>query len=178
MTQELADEFTVLELMCALQECELLPDVPDAAKAGLSRLKQSALRPGTGSEFVAVYRSTSLISHQKDLKQLLDQSRADNARLGISGVLLHYDMTFLQVLEGGEQVVLDLLDRIGTDPRHNGMEVIFTQGEYQRVFQDWSMEMIGISPEDFEGVLSRLSKSGTLAKKLFCSMKPRPSASY
>lgn len=176
MARELADEFAVLELMCALQECELLPNVPASAKAGLSRLQKSALQLETGSEFVAVYRSTPAISHRKDLKKLLDQSQRNNARLGISGVLLYYEMTFLQVLEGEEQVVLDLIKRIGADPRHTGMEVIYTHNEYTRVFQDWSMEIIGMSSEEFEGVMARLSKSGTVAKNFFSGLQPRPAA--
>ena len=173
MVQDAADQFAVLDLMCALQECELLPDMPGSAKAGLSRLKQSAVSSKTGTEFVAVYRSSSLISDQEDLKRVLAQSRSNNERLGISGILLHYGMTFLQVLEGEGKVVCDLIEKIAADPRHIGMEIIFTQDKHQKVFQDWSMELIGISPEEFESVLSRLSKSGTLAKKLFSSSQPR-----
>ena len=175
MTHEELHDFAVLDLMCALDECDLLPGVPSAATESLSRLRKSALRPDPGSEFVAVYRSTSLISHNRDLKALLVQSDANNARLGISGVLLHYDSTFLQVLEGEEQVVRHLLERIGRDPRHAGMDVIFTHNQYRRVFQDWSMAMINMTTEDFDSILTRLSGYGTSAKKVFSRMHPRAS---
>lgn len=160
------DGFAVLNLMMALDECDMLP-IRRSAKTDLSRLKKAALTPGTGSEFVAVYRSTALISRQTELKELVDHSRTNNARLNISGILLHYDINFLQVLEGEERVVRNLLASIGKDRRHTGMEVLFTQKAYQRVFADWSMDLIDVSPEDVEAILSRLPDDGSRIKSVF-----------
>lgn len=158
--------FAVLNLMMALDECDLLP-MRGSAKTDLSRLKKAALTPGTGSEFVAVYRSRAVISRKNELKKLVDHSRTNNARLNISGILLHYDMNFLQVLEGEERVVRNLLASIGKDRRHAGMEVLFTQKAYQRVFADWSMDLIDVSPEEVEAILSRLPDDGSRVKSVF-----------
>ncbi len=163
--------FAVLDLMMALEECDLLP-MRGSAKTDLSRLKQAALTPRTGSEFVAVYRSTALISQKNELKNLVDHSRTNNTRLNISGILLHYDINFLQVLEGEESVVRNLLATIGKDRRHTSMEVLFTQKAYQRVFADWSMDLIDVSPEDVEAIFSRLSDDGSRVKSLFSALYP------
>lgn len=171
MTQEEPYEFAVLSLMCALQECDLLPGLSGKEKAKLSQLKNSALEPASGENFVVVYRSTALISSQKDLNALLDHSRANNAAKNITGIMLYYDMTFFQVLEGDEQAVRNLLDTISKDPRHTMMEVVFTRSAHRRVFGDWSMEMIDVSPEDLDNILSSLSDYGPTAQRVMQAMQ-------
>lgn len=166
-------EFNVLGLMCALQECDLLPGLRRKEKTKLSELKASALRAAAGEDFVAVYRSTALISERNDLQLLLEHSQRNNARRNITGVMLHYDTTFLQVLEGNEQTVRNLLDTIGRDPRHMGMDIIFTRAAHRRVFRDWSMEMIDVSPEDFDSILSSLSGFGPTADRVMSAMQTR-----
>jgi len=169
-------DLAVLNLMCALQELDLLP-MRATTEAGLSRLKQSAVKPGTGSDFVAVYRSTALDLRDAELRKLVAHSSANNARLDISGILLRYDIYFLQVLEGEERSVRDLLERIGRDRRHTRMEILFTQQHHQRVFRDWSMELVDVSPQDFESMLSRLSNDGSLSERVFSAMRSGASTS-
>lgn len=173
MTEDTLYDFNVLGLMCALQECDLLPGLADHGRAGLSLLRDSALTTATGDDFVAVYRSTALISRPRDLKALLEHSRTRNAQRNITGVMLHYDTTFLQVLEGDEQAVRALLARIDKDPRHTRMDVIFTRTGHRRVFRDWSMEMIDVSPEDFDSILCSLSGYGSTAGQVMSAMQMR-----
>ena len=171
MAEEEPYEFAVLSLMCALQECDLLPGLPGKEKAKLSQLKKSALESASGDNFVVVYRSTARISDQKDLRALLDQSRANNAAKNITGIMLYYDTTFFQVLEGEERAVRDLLDKISKDPRHMMMEIVFTRNGHRRVFRDWSMEMIDVSPEDFDNILSSLADHGPTAERVMSAMQ-------
>lgn len=170
MKHDETDQFAVLDLMCALEECDLLPGVPNRGKAGLAELKKSALKSEKGHDFVAVYRSTSRISDQAELKRLLDNSKANNARLNISGIMLHYDDNFFQVIEGEEQVVRDLLEKIENDPRHTMMDVVYIRDGHRRVFPDWTMEMIDISPDEFEALMLRLPDTGSMSKEVFSSM--------
>ena len=49
------------------------------------------------------------------LDRILAASRANNALLGITGLLIYIDGGFLQILEGEERVVRELYMRISTD---------------------------------------------------------------
>ncbi|HBA65177.1 MAG TPA: blue light sensor protein, partial [Methylococcaceae bacterium] len=53
-----------------------------------------------------------------DLKALLKKAREKNKKLNITGMLLHLDPFFIQILEGEETVVLDSFNRIKEDSRH------------------------------------------------------------
>lgn len=74
-----------------------------------------------------------------ELQSLLEKSRANNRRDGVSGVLLYRDGDFLQVLEGPEAAVRRTYARIALDPRHGGVIVLDESEIAQRNFGDWSM---------------------------------------
>jgi hypothetical protein len=74
-----------------------------------------------------------------DLNEILDVSRERNRRLGVTGILLHLDHGFLQVLEGPEDAVLETFARIQRDRRHIGVRVLVQREADERLFGDWSM---------------------------------------
>ncbi|SER38179.1 Sensors of blue-light using FAD [Microlunatus flavus] len=74
-----------------------------------------------------------------ELSDLLAQSRAKNTALGVTGVLLHREGTFMQVLEGEEDVVRPLYSRIAHDPRHADVVNVWGSLSPDRRFGDWSM---------------------------------------
>ena len=82
--------------------------------------------------------ATSFVSTDA-LQALLVQSRANNTRLGITGMLLYKDGNFMQVLEGDEAAVTTLYARITHDPRHYGIMHVIRRTIGQRHFSDWSM---------------------------------------
>ena len=108
---------------------------------------------GGGSEasvFSLVYVSSATLPFSgEDLRALLATCRKNNAELGVTGMLLYKDGNFMQVLEGDEEAVRGLYDRIETDPRHNG-EIVLQQGPAEeRQFPDWSMGFRDLtSPEE------------------------------
>ena len=76
------------------------------------------------------------------LSELLTHARAHNQQLDVSGVLLHQNGVFIQVLEGADRVVSALYDRISRDPRHKNVAV-FRSGPIQaRQFAGWSMGFV------------------------------------
>jgi Sensors of blue-light using FAD len=80
----------------------------------------------------------ALFSRQQ-LDQLAAQSSADNALLRITGMLLYKDGSFMQILEGEQENVINLYAKITLDPRHSGV-VTMLQGEVlKREFPRWSM---------------------------------------
>jgi hypothetical protein len=90
--------------------------------------------------FFLVYVSSAVRPFSRvDLEDLLATSRDNNARAGITGMLLYKDGNFMQVLEGEEGPVRALYDKIGDDPRHRG-KIVLRQGfTEERQFPGWSM---------------------------------------
>lgn len=90
--------------------------------------------------FFLVYVSSAVRPlSRSELEDLLATSRDNNARAGITGMLLYKDGNFMQVLEGEEGAVRALYDKIGDDPRHRG-EITLREGlTEERQLADWSM---------------------------------------
>ena len=74
-----------------------------------------------------------------ELSALLQQCRDNNHNCDITGMLLYQNGTFMQMLEGGKQVVTDLFDAIRKDDRHTGVHIVVTGDIAKRNFEDWSM---------------------------------------
>jgi len=97
--------------------------------------------------FQLVYVSTAAWPMQNgDLNAILDVSRANNSRLGVTGLLLHIDQGFLQVLEGPRDAVMTVFASIQRDLRHIGLRVLVQQETDERLFVDWSMGFDKIDP--------------------------------
>ena len=72
------------------------------------------------------------------LDGILTASRANNAMLGITGLLLHIDGGFLQMLEGEERAVRELYARIAADRRHHDIRLLLDR-EHVQAFPGWDM---------------------------------------
>jgi len=85
------------------------------------------------------------ISHlgQAELDSLLDQSKKNNQRDGITGLLTYSGDLFIQFIEGPQTSIDRLMYRLRGDPRHRNL-VILTEGpQPQRLLPDWEMELVG-----------------------------------
>jgi hypothetical protein len=93
------------------------------------------------------------------LADLLGKARENNRVLEVSGMLLHHNGSFLQVLEGEESVVDALFQKIAKDPRHTRMMTIKRASISQRAFPGWSMGFVAPTSaivkklEGFDGFL-------------------------
>lgn len=81
-----------------------------------------------------------------DLNEILDVSRRNNRRDGVTGMLLHIDRGFLQVLEGPRPAVQEIFAPIRRDPRHNAVRVLVEQEIRDRLFAGWSMGFDRLDP--------------------------------
>lgn len=87
-----------------------------------------------------VYVSSATTPMMKDeLVELLTGAREHNSSKDITGLLLYKDGNFMQMLEGDEQAVTALYQRIELDPRHRGAIVLLKDEADARQFPDWSM---------------------------------------
>lgn len=86
------------------------------------------------------------------VQDILHISKRNNAALGITGVLVHGGMLFMQVLEGPEYAVLRQYARILDDVRHGDCRIIHISPATARVFKDWSMGIIEADPLGFQHI--------------------------
>ena len=98
-----------------------------------------------GVVYRLLYRSRNVIPEQERravLGHLFSQARSHNKKNQITGALLLLDDYFVQTLEGDEDVVQSLLDRIKADSRHDSLEVLDTGLVAGRVFARWAMARV------------------------------------
>jgi len=81
------------------------------------------------------------------LIELLRLARRKNARLGVTGMLLYHAGTFVQMLEGDEEVVESLFARIEEDPRHDETRVLLRRSDVPRTFGEWTMGFVQATRE-------------------------------
>jgi len=74
-----------------------------------------------------------------DLTAILEVSRRNNPKRGITGMLLYKDRFFIQALEGERESVYNLYEKIHKDPRHINAVKIYEHEISERSFKDWSM---------------------------------------
>lgn len=90
--------------------------------------------------FQVVYTSSATRQlHTEDLAQILREARERNHRLDVTGMLLYNEGTFLQVLEGDEETVTALYERIKGDERHHRVVTLMNQPAKKRAFGKWMM---------------------------------------
>lgn len=102
--------------------------------------------------FRTVYRSRSLMSTEGEA-YLLAQCRTNNRTAGLTGVLIHHDGHFIQVLEGEESGVRSALEKIKRDPRHTDFVMLSTGPAPARLFGQWSMGSMTLNKESFDALI-------------------------
>lgn len=125
---------------------------------------------------LAYLSSTPVLLSADDIGQILLSSRSNNAKLGVTGLLVYRDGNVLQFLEGERDAVQALFEKICRDPRHRGVIILYEREVERRDFPEWTMGFSDLAAEGatyldgFEDVLgptydvSKLSSSG--ARKL------------
>ena len=105
-----------------------------------------------------VYISNAVDSlDEKSLQDILSTSRKSNQSLEVTGLLLYKEGEFMQVLEGDEDKITEIYQKISQDPRHQNCLILSRKFIPQRLFSDWSMGFQQIQNEAFlkqEGVSS------------------------
>lgn len=86
------------------------------------------------------YASTALKDWSaEELLALLKTCRTNNSARDITGVLIYLHRTFFQVLEGEEETVNDVFEKIQKDKRHINVTLIEKKPIDEREFPYWSM---------------------------------------
>jgi hypothetical protein len=101
------------------------------------------------SMFFIIYSSYAAVEFDDGkLKFLLIQSRERNKEMGITGMLLYFDGTFIQLIEGEEDEVKLLYKDICNDLRHRNV-ITLKEGPMEgRHFDNWSMGFKSLQHEE------------------------------
>jgi hypothetical protein len=76
---------------------------------------------------------------------ILEQSRRNNLRCGITGLLIHANGVFVQALEGGREEVSRLLARLMRDDRHTGVTLLEFAEVTERGYANWTMGQVDLN---------------------------------
>jgi hypothetical protein len=90
---------------------------------------------------------------------LLMQARALNEYRNITGALVYGDGQFIQVIEGEEESVNALYQRISQDKRHENVFKLADKAISERSFQEWTMAFQELSPAQFADLSGYVSPS-------------------
>jgi hypothetical protein len=156
------------ELIAAIEEGD-----NDLLKKMYALLKKHR-DPKTGL-YRLIYSSARKESCDKECVQdILSSSRKNNPPLDITGMLLHTDRRFLQILEGPYENINSLYDKIKEDSRHGGSQLRVCQPIKERIFGEWTMAYRSI---DFDDVVFQTELSSEKAQ-LYRSMMEGELDSY
>jgi hypothetical protein len=95
---------------------------------------------------LAYLSSATHLMDADELGAVLEVSRRNNQARELTGLLCHYDGSFLQFLEGAEDQVQAVFNTIARDPRHHQIIQIQRRPIRSRIFSDWSMGVV--RPDD------------------------------
>ena len=82
-----------------------------------------------------------------DIRAIHRIARTLNALDGITGLLLYDGVNFMQVVEGSESAIADLLRRLAADQRHSDLEIVDDRLIDQRSFPEWAMKLMRIGAD-------------------------------
>jgi Sensors of blue-light using FAD len=94
-------------------------------------------RSGLG---LLVYASAASAPFSSEaLSTLLQKARHNNARSGLTDMLLYHQDSFFQALEGSSAATEAAFARISLDPRHTRILKLIQELIDERSFSDWTM---------------------------------------
>ncbi|MEM6912739.1 MAG: BLUF domain-containing protein [Pseudomonadota bacterium] len=85
---------------------------------------------------------------QAMLDKILVGSRAVNTTIGVTGMLIAHSHKFLQVLEGDQSAIDQVMKRVRASQKHSGIITLVDIETTNRLFPDWSMGYERLARED------------------------------
>ncbi|WP_124981524.1 BLUF domain-containing protein [Nonlabens xiamenensis] len=132
---------------------EIVYEIGFSSKSYLSKLFRERYQMSP-SDYRSQYKRKKLIFElnytsranktmdEKAINEIVEKSRENNAKFGITGCLVYYQDSFYQILEGERRDILQLYDNILKDERHNQVSLLWKGDKSVRLFKDWSLGYI------------------------------------
>jgi len=104
------------------------------------------VQPSSLRLIVYVSQSTSPEAKQmSDVETIVALAKKKNREFGITGALFFLNGNYMQVIEGEEQAIAQLMQNIYADPRHISIEMVMDTPIRKRGFQQWNMDYFNLS---------------------------------
>jgi len=84
-------------------------------------------------------------SDNSDLDNIIQEASNRNKTSNITGVLLFHNNNFLQVLEGKDEDVDFIFNKIKNDTRHKNIDLFITEEIEKRAFPNWEMRLFDLN---------------------------------
>jgi len=106
-------------------------------------------------KYLAYVSRQSHVITDKDLKELLSKSRSNNREIAITGMLIYFQGSFIQYIEGKEENVDFLYNKIAKDQRHQSVTELDSGFNQERAFSDWSMAFKKLKNDEAASILGQ-----------------------
>jgi hypothetical protein len=93
-----------------------------------------------GKPLVFLAYVSRMLCDPAEVEEILRVSRVHNAQGGLTGLLLHDQRNFFQIIEGDAAAVGATLLRIADDPRHRDVRLLASRRVDFRLFSNWRMK--------------------------------------
>ncbi len=103
---------------------------------------------------------------KRDIADILTSACNNNPRLGVTGMLLFVNGTFLQVIEGPHMHMDALFRRISADPRHSTVQCLVREEISARHFPDRSLGFRQVEVSDARGARAFALTQSALRNRL------------
>lgn len=91
-----------------------------------------------------LYVSTAEALTADDVAEILEACQRNNIARGVTGLLFYNGRNFLQLLEGEEEALAWIMQRIERDSRHQGISRLYDEPADSRACPDWQMRRIAL----------------------------------
>lgn len=116
-----------------------------------------------------LYRSRSLMS-PSDHAGLLVQCHRNNRERHLTGLLLIRADQIIQVIEGPEPALSEVMTRIQHDHRHTAFEVLDRREEAVRLFPEWAMGSFALSERGLAALIEEISSATDVERQRIATM--------
>lgn len=117
------------------------------------------------------YRSTSKNDLKpQDLENILERANTVNTSRNISGCLIYYNNSFVQILEGDKKDVLDIYHKIKMDKRHDEVTLLWENQVENRFFEEWNMAYYRPEDKDVKQFVNNLLLLSDLSERSSSSL--------
>jgi len=87
-----------------------------------------------------VYISSAVLGlNDRQIASIVRTSQINNEQLGITGILLYNNGNFMQLIEGEEEKVEGLYEKVRGDRRHTGVTLLLKEAITHKNFDNWVM---------------------------------------
>jgi hypothetical protein len=95
----------------------------------------------------STFKSQSHAVIEPNVGRILTQSRINNRRNNLVGVLYFGDGCFFQCLEGEKSAVDRLWSRLQSDPRHKDVKLLSSEPISQVTYEEWAMKFVPLDSQ-------------------------------